>query len=136
MPPEFDTWKCRYMNTGSKWELLEADIILVKYFGAAGMSAVPGASIYLKDGGHVKMDAASWNWVHALLEELRGFREGAINQMIRSKDGEKVSAEKGEGGKEEQGPCQAAQEAEEKAGAPTAQDGNRGEDPQRAESNI
>jgi len=71
---ESDDWVCRY-DTEDRNSLVEQDLELVKYFEARYMGVIPGASIYLSNGGSVKMDAAAWNWLRPLLEELREFRE-------------------------------------------------------------
>ena len=132
-----EAWQCRYLSAGDdKWELLTADIDLVKYFGASGMSAMPGASIYLKNGGHVKMDAASWNWLRPLLEELQGFRKKASNTILRSNDGEEIPTKEGKSREEKSRPVQTAEEAEETGGETSTQVGSDAGGPELAESSV
>jgi hypothetical protein len=73
---ELDPWRCRYDVAKEEQigRILE-DQGLVRYFGASNISAVPGASIYLENGGYVRMDVASWNWLRPLLKELKELRK-------------------------------------------------------------
>tara|TARA_B100000214_G_scaffold367271_1_gene337218 strand:+ start:386 stop:655 length:270 start_codon:yes stop_codon:yes gene_type:complete len=86
-----DPWQCRYdVKKEDQISRILEDQELVKYFNAKSIAAIPGASIYLENGGYVRMDVASWNWLRPLLEELRDFRRENV-------DGKEVPKKKSAG---------------------------------------
>ena len=56
-------------------ERLEEDSALIKELGAFASAFNPGISIDTPGEGRMQLDAASWNWLRPLLEELINSRK-------------------------------------------------------------
>jgi hypothetical protein len=56
-------------------ERLEEDSALIKELGAFASAFNPGINIDTPGEGRMQLDAASWNWLRPLLEELINSRK-------------------------------------------------------------